>query len=711
MIENGSVDLAPKNWKTLRDQLKTHGRSKNKNRALPVHEPPSQVVKVKTLGILKRDDDEVIRDADTHCTATVKNVTNWANHQHSIIVGDFQTDVEQVIMDLFMEKVTDPSGQERYRPRLLGENYRNSITVGRDYLDYLRQKIDGLSQVVRQEFERQFYPAGPNERSLTAQLKDKVRDKIRAMQASPGNQTEEQEDYLRAMDHLLDVEVWYTLVQALQRTLADVQAIVEGLWDTIGDSAQGWCFTLDGARDALAKSYTQDESRRLAWTQMRLRAYLPTPGAEAEDALFAQIAGPHIDSFFDQASWHIAINSMQKGVERYELVFEYPGLGKKERDTVRMRTVLGQQLQVSQFNPDNAVVWAEAQLKQPLQSRTIWDIMNLDFQYDWLPKKGKMFETLSAADRASFQQQYVSEHINRLVNQSSPLWTLSGHNFQNKQVWGTWGSFVLAETPASIAEYFSADLQNRGEPLHPAPALPHEIRRATGYFRAPLTAWSYHATCYSHYLAYLQNPGVLVDIYPHEQNAHRIRQWIQKYIDPAMYELLDVTVTALLNDWTYNDSSDLAFRTPELEVFRLYALCYTMGLIPTRERASATAGKVYYLGHTELANVRDIDTLSFKILCTHFLDPTGVWHKNDVVYQELRKLWRDHEAQNVNATNIADWLVDMKQRADQLQFPVLPDHAPLIHREHLKKALQAVVYNYIEEVKAAKQLPQAVSAD
>jgi hypothetical protein len=366
---------------------------------------------------------------------------------------------------------------------------------------------------------------------------------------------------------------------------------------------------------------------------------------------------------------------------------------------------LGQQLQVSQFNSDNVVVWSEAQLKQPLQSKTIWDIMNLDFQYDWLPKKGKMFETLSAADRASFQQQYVSEHINRLVNQSSPLWTLSGHNFQNKQVWGTWGNFVMAETPASIAEYFSADLRNRGEALHQANALPHEIRRAAGYFRAPLTAWSYHATCYSHYLAYLQNPSVLVDIYPHEQNAHRIRQWIQTYIDPAMYELLDVTVTALLNDWAYKDLHDLAFRTPDLEVFRLFALCYTMSLIPKRAGVSATAGEVYYLGHTELANVRDIDTLSFKILCTHFRDNAGVWHPNGAVHQELRKLWRDHETQMSNSPNLTGWLADLQQRADQLQLPVLSGHQSLIHREHLKKAIQAVVYNYIEEVKAAKQLP------
>ena len=123
----------------------------------------------------------------------------------------------------------------------------------------------------------------------------------------------------------------------------------------------------------------------------------------------------------------------------------------------------------------------------------------------------------------------MNERINVVLNQSSPLWTLSGSNFQNQQRWGTWGSFALAETPANIAQRFSAELQRREEPMRQAAALPHAIRRAVGYFQAPLAAWSYQTTCYSHYLAYRQNPAsVIVDIYLNEQNAQRVWQWIQR---------------------------------------------------------------------------------------------------------------------------------------------------------------------------------------
>jgi len=689
MIERGTVDLTPKNWKILRDQLQPHSRSRHKSRSLPVHEPASEVVRLKTLGIFSRDDDAVMRDADDHRSATVANVNHWINHQYGLIVADFQAEIEQVIVDLFMEKTTDASGQERRQPRLVGEHYRNSITVAKDYLEYLRQKIQGISLALQTEFDRHFYPAGPDQPNLIAQLQTKMQHRIQIMQGSPGSHTEEQEDYLRAVDQLLEAEVWHMLVQATRRTLADVQACVQGLWDTIGYSAQGWCYALDQAREAFAKAVSQDESRRHEWTRMRLRTYLPTPGTEAEDELFAQVAGPQQEAFFAQASWHLAIDATAKGAARYALVFEYPGLEGRVRAITTMRTVLGEQIQVSLFNPEHIAAWAEARLRQPLEAKTIWDIMELDFAHDWLPKRGKTPETLSPAERASYEQNYVTERINVLINQSGPLWTLSGGNFQNTGEWGIWSRFVRSDVPDTLAERFSAELQRRGQALRQADALLHEIRRAVGYFRAPLTAWSYHRACYSHYLGYLQQAnGVMVDIYLNEQHAQQVRRWIQRYVDPTMHGLLDVTVTALLND---------------LEIFQLYALCYTMGLLPTRQKGGATAPQVYYLGHTELASVSDVDALSCRLLSTHY-QVDGVWQRNEALHQALRQLWRTHEAEKATPEKLEAWLAQLQQCADSLDLPAPPAGQALIHREHLRKALQAAVYQYMAEVKRARGL-------
>jgi hypothetical protein len=693
MIERGTVDLSQKNWKTVRDQLRTHGRSKNKNRPLPVHQGSSDVVKLKSMGLFKRKDDEVIRDADLHRNTTVNNVSNWINHQCGVIVADLQSDIEQVVFDLFMERITDSAGHEQYHPRSLGQNYRNSITVAKDYLLYLRHKMESLAGTVQQEFNRQFYPTGPNQPSLIAQLQATAQEKIRVMQASPGDVTNEQEEYLRAVDKLLEAEVWHMLVQALQHALSDGRSIVEGLWDMIGYSATGWCHILDQAREAYAKRYAEDKSRRLEWSQMRLRTYIPTPGAEAEDQLFAQAADPHLDGFFDQSSWHIALNPAGKGADRYELVLEYPGLKGKEREAVEMRTLLGDQVQVSQFNSDRIVSWAEDQLKNPLESRTIWDIMVLDFESDWLGRKAKSAESLSASDRSSLENQYVSEKINLVLNQSAALWTLSGNNFQNRQTWGTWGRFINAAVPTDIATRFSAELQRRQEPLRQAGELPHEIRRAVGYFRAPLTGWSYHSACYGHYLAYMQNPtGVLVDIYTNEQNAHQVRHWIQQYVDPSMSDMLDVSVVALLGD---------------LGLFRLYALCYTMDLIPKRNGASATAPDIYCLGHIQLGSVLDIDALSFNILRTHLQVAGGIWQANDVAQRELKRIWRDHEAANSDPTKMSVLLTQLKARAETISFPSMQGKQPIIHHAHLKAAFQGAVYGFIDEVRVARQLASA----
>ena len=128
-----------------------------------------------------------------------------------------------------------------------------------------------------------------------------------------------------------------------------------------------------------------------------------------------------------------------------------------------------------------------------------------------------------------------------------------------------------------------------------------------------------------------------------------------------------------------------------------------MDLLPTRDGNSATAPKVYFLGHTELASVLDLEALSCKILCTHF-QTNGVWQTNDAVQQALRHLWQGHEAQHSTSEQIVDWLNELKQRAEALALPLPSGGQPLIHREHLKKAFQAVVYHYIAEVKVAKRL-------
>jgi hypothetical protein len=692
-VESGRVDLGLKNWKALRDVLGTHGQRQNKNRPLAVHEPPIEVVKLKSFFIFTRGDDEVIRDGNDFRNATVTRVSNWVKHQHDVIVADFQSDLEEVILDLFMEKVADAAGQEHLRPRMLKNTHRNSITVARDFLEYFRNKIEGLSLYIQTEFDRQFYPSGSTQPSLISLLQTKVQEKIRVMQASPGDHTSEQEDYLRALGELLEAEVWQILVEALQRTVVDVQAVVEGLWETIGYSAEGWCFTLEEAREACAKAYSRDQSRRIEWTQMRLRTYLPFPGQEAEDILFGEVSDPYLTTFFEQASWHIAINSAEKGVSRYELVLEYPGLEKRMREVVRMRTLSGQQIEVARFTHTHLVSWAKEQLRSPLEKKTIWDIMELDFSEDWLRKKGKKVEALTGQERASLETEYVRERINSLINQSGPLWTLSGGHFQTKQQWGTWGSFVISATPGNIAERFCAELQNRQEPLRQADDLRHEIRRSAGYFCAPITAWSYHSTCYGNYLAYLQNPtGIIVDIYVHEQNAHRLRHWILSHVDPSMTELLDITVVGLLND---------------LELFRLFALAYTMDIIPRKTPTSATATttEIYCLGPTDLPSVLDIDSLSVRILDAYYKDQHGVWHRNDSVQQCLRQVWNEYENKNMDPGKVNGWLDTLETRAGALTFPNVPGQRAVIHRDHLKKAFQAVVREYIRQVKTAKGLP------
>jgi hypothetical protein len=57
---------------------------------------------------------------------------------------------------------------------------------------------------------------------------------------------------------------------------------------------------------------------------------------------------------------------------------------------------------------------------------------------------------------------------------------------------------------------------------------------------------------------------------------------------------------------------------------------------------------------------------------------------------------------------IATWLNELRQCADALALSLPSGGQPLIQLEHLKKALQAVVYQYIAEVQVVKRLTVAI---
>ncbi|MGH8066224.1 MAG: hypothetical protein ACRERE_13520 [Candidatus Entotheonellia bacterium] len=81
----------------------------------------------------------------------------------------------------------------------------------------------------------------------------------------------------------------------------------------------------------------------------------------------------------------------------------------------------------------------------------------------------------------------------------------------------------------------------------------------------------------------------------------------------------------------------------------------------------------------------------------------GVWQTNERLHQTLHELWGTRKAEQAASGRLEVWLAEMEQRADSHELPPSAGQG-VIHREQLRKALHAAVYQYTAEGKRARGL-------
>lgn len=437
----------------------------------------------------------------------------------------------------------------------------------------------------------------------------------------------------------------------------------------------------------LQAEYETVMDRRGKLDEFKLRRYFPKTNGRAEHALFEQAAGPWLNRLKGEMSWRVTVD-VRNGKCQVDLQMpDVMGFDQVVAES-HLRNLLGGAPTglVTGFNALKIVRYGANAIKPELERKTIWEIMQLDFDEGWSKR-------VCSPDADKTLGGYVREHLNELLDWSTP--SLSCAPTANLQRSTT----LLASTAGmqtAVQAAFMNELLRRDEVLCDSTAFAKTIARVQVDTGIDLERWASHAPDQAQYLDYLgRGPRAQVDIYPHEQNAERLRRVILQ-LEPNFGGVLGVDVRRCLYDY---------------EVFGDATLAYLLDLIPTRNQDSAGLlhPMMFYaqlaIETWDLSEEWDVVTLFLGVCSPERRNKRGQWTSNADVQASIHKLKDGAVAAAVGTQQQKQRLADgLTVAADQYRFPQVPNAVPdgdtrrlsAVAQVHVKLAFRAVVHDFRE---------------
>jgi len=665
----------------------------------PALPPLAEMIKLGWLFIRKSDQD-VIDEAELAMGNIKNQVGKFLGKQETRIFTAFRHKLDEKLLDLFYHR-----DAEKWRPITLQENPR-SIIMARDFLRSLDIMGRAFQDYVEEQFKTSYFPDGPTQPDLIAKQQSLVDAKKRIMHASSGKVKAEQEDFLQEATTLLRYQVWQMYFDGVKNILRELNSYINYLWQMIGDEADGWVKLLASYYNEMNLQYTKELSKRQEFCRVHLRQYLPDPGGAAEEQLFEEEGEPVLQALLGQMSWTLAIDENAPEEHRVTIILNSPKVeGFRYAPPARhvLDKATNQRVAVGIYDPNEHVVYARQKLRDRLARINLWKIMELDFRYDWLAEKKKIYSRLPLPEARQLRKDYIKDVVDRLITQTAPLLSLESNPVRPEGIF--MGDFIQLGNEANLdqqppeftdqgrelAHWLATDLHIRlstipGLKNMSHPTLRHELRALVGYFSFPFNDWKYFHSAKTAYIHYHQDPNkVLINIYRPEQNALKIRQAIHAKLDHSFQDLLDPSVTFLLED---------------LEIFEKLSLCHLLNLIPQKRFGERLdAAEEYYLNHQtgiiKLATKQDLRGL-YHIVCRQaFINKAGNLESNQVIQNMVIELWSQEEINNL--ADLAGFLANLEKQAYKVQCT--PDQCGDMHSDHFEMAVKAIILAYVDRVR------------
>lgn len=624
---------------------------------------------------------EVAKAAGSRMNALLNQVDEWSEKQRARLVDFFLKRLEERTTGIFYD-----SQNGNLVPRTLAQS-PSSIVICAKMLENLQELFQRHSEYVQSQYTALLYPNGTQNPSLINVGQQKVNEAEDKMNRDDTNQN--QETYLRRCQDLLELQVWDRLISTVQGINEDIREKGGHLLREVGSSAGGWVDVLRQQKDVIESEYDSVIDRRRKLDEFRLRRYLPKTAGRAEDALFAEIASSLLDRLKGQMSWEFTVDVRNGKFNILLAMPEVEGFDQQAAESY-LRNLFGGQAvpRVFLFNVFKLVRYGENEMKPGLERKTIWEVMQLDFDEGWTKKK-----SIPKEDKALAR--YVGKLCDELFSRSEPSLDCAAANAIQADPPKILASTAGLATP--VMEAFLGELRVRGAKISDSVAFSKVITRVRVDNCIPLKSWKSYAAFQSEYIQYLGEPAVQVDVYPHEQNAARLRKIIVEKIDNNFSGVLCVEIRRCLYDY---------------DVFRGVVLSYLLDLIPTRVPAGASEalGRKRYSvelssGTVELAETWDVQSLLQSACQPERQTGPGQWIPNADVHEAIQKLWEPKAViTRDDGARKRLFIEDLTKRAEGFVLPNVPSHVSATDprrmsaevQRHLKLVFRAVVKDFCE---------------
>lgn len=317
-----------------------------------------------------------------------------------------------------------------------------------------------------------------------------------------------------------------------------------------------------------------------------------------------------------------------------------------------------------------------------LEAKTLWDIMELECQEGWCKK-----QSIPPAQRT--EDYYIQQMVQEFIMRSDiTLNYVTAPNLVKKDY-----CFCFTTSGSNtVGGKFLQELRKRNLDLTSNQYFSKEIRRVQVHLRVPIRQWRHFGTVEADYVNYLSNPEILVDIYPNEQIASRLRELIEKKIDNTFTQSLDPLIASGLYD---------------LDIFKKFTLCYVANLFPLKAGQTIGSPRVFCLDFPQGEIALGEEWNLFELINNVNRPERKVndaWRPNKDVQGRISSLWDEKEGQHQSDKSIGALLSELEAKAKALEFPHAPvgKQDPLGEkgRSQLRLAMQAIVKEYVEAVRA-----------
>jgi hypothetical protein len=504
-------------------------------------------------------------------------VHGWTAERIAAILDNFTNYLIVRIEDLFYDPKTK-------KPITLNER-PDSLIILCDMLKSLKEHLTSLQEKIKTEHE--FYVENDG---VIVRQRERVEQEKQRLRSNPDSK-ELQEQYIQQHQHLLELQVWDTLMVNAERTATELETVVNKLWHMVGYDAEGWASYLENS--CLKKVEDKLASHQTACQEIAnaaCREFVPSPGSPGEDKIYNDLVLREdlLASLLKDVSWDFYSEkvdmtgfSPREKVGHYVLRMNFPNIQGFDKKTfvenlTHVQTGRLRRFQTSCHVPEETTYWATVSLKPRIFDISIWRALAIDFETNWLPNRRERGMGESIDD-------YVQERIDLLMAGSEPLLSETAAEVQpaSTKVF-CFGDFRNVAKPQSLEDKIATTFHNQlsqQTTMHTTPTYSRHLSVVKLRFHIPYTHWGYWNTAMNNYLAYTSSlDSQQVHVMPHLRNANRLSRWLkaQGYFAKEQ-KFLDLSVVNLLAD-----------SNGSLDTFTHVSLAYLLGLFDHQQGDSHT---------------------------------------------------------------------------------------------------------------------------